>query len=281
MNGGTTKILVNGRLVDKNEAVIRIDNKAYFFDFAVYTSLKVVKGKPFFPEFHIDRLIESANLIGMKHKFTKEEMIDWIYKTINENKIDNALFRIILIGDDENRVENTYFFIIPLGLTFYPDKYYSKGVKVVTYKGERFLPQSKSKNLLLNFLAFKKARENNALDALLVDHNNNIREGTRSNVFFIKDDVLVTPPKDVVLEGITRKIVLELAKEYFEIEEREVSIDELPNFDECFITSTSMNVMPVSNIDDKITYSINKSRILNKAYKEYYHKWVLGKVTNK
>jgi len=268
-------IVFNGKTLKEDEANIPIIDKAYFFDFAVYTSIKVVKGKIFFPKYHVDRLFESAKIIGLNHQFSREEVLEWLKLTVEKNKLQNALLRVILIGDaDENK--NAKLYIIPFGLTFYPEKFYKRGVKVITFFGERFLPNCKSKSLLLNFLALREAQRRDALEALLVDKDGNIREGTRSNFFVIKDDTLVTPPKEKVLEGITKKIVLKVSKKYFKIKEKDIPLKMIKEFDECFITSTSMNVMPIRQIDDFIfDTQFEKTRIIQKLFKEFYHKNVL------
>jgi len=270
-------VILNGKFIRESEAKISILDKAYFFDFAVYSTLKVIKGKIFFPEFHVKRLFESARLIDLGHNFNEQEVLKWLDLLIKKNNIKDGLLRMVLIGDvEENKNARLYIFSFP-GVVYYPNKFYKKGVKVITYFGERFLPQSKSKNLLLNFLAFREAQKKGALDALLVDRERNIREGTRSNFFAIKGDNLITPPKEKVLEGITRKIVLEVSKEHFKIKEKDISLDDLEKYDEFFITSTSMGVMPVSQIDDmKIETTFEKTKIILKLYKEYYHKNVLG-----
>lgn len=257
----------NGKVVPKEKAVIPIDNKAYFFDFTVYSSLKVVRGKVFFPEFHVDRLLESAKIIDLQHTFKKENILKWIGCAVSENKIENALLRIVLIGDADNN-KNADLCIFPVsGLTFYPARLYSKGAKAITFPGERRFPSSKTKDLLLGFLALRKAKENNAIEALLVDREGNIREGTRSNFFAIKGTTLFTPPKEKVLDGITKKIVLEAARKDFAVKEEDIPLSKIEEYDELFISSTSLNVMPLSQIDDtKIISSFGKTKKIQKLF---------------
>ena len=265
------KVIFNGNVIDESEAKISISDKAYWFDFAVYSSLKVVRGKVFFPEFHVERLFESARLIDLEHQFKLEEVEKWIEILVKENKLDNALLRIVLVGDADFNQDAKLFIFSVGGLTFYPDKLYKQGAKLITWQGERIVPEAKTKDLLNSFLAMREAKKAGALDALLIDRSENIREGTRSNFFAIKDGELITPPIGQVLGGIARKIVLEVSKDDFIIKEKDISLKNLKEYDEFFITSTSMNVMPIRQIDDYlIDTTFKKTKLIAKLFKEYY-----------
>jgi branched-subunit amino acid aminotransferase/4-amino-4-deoxychorismate lyase len=267
------KSILNGKIIDESEATVSILDKGYFFDFAVYSSIKVIQGKIFFPEYHVDRIFESAKLIDLEHEFKKSDIISWLYKLVEINKIKDALLRIILIGDPDNKYGAKLFIFKVGGLTFYPAKLYRQGIKVITYKGERRIPKSKTKDLLLNFLAYREAKKQNALEALLVDSEGNIREGTRSNFFAIRNQTIITPPPEKVLEGVTKKIILEAVKNHFKIEHQDIPLKDIKKYDEFFISSTSMNVMPIRQIDDMIfETNFEKTRFIQKLFKEYCNK---------
>lgn len=268
----------NGKLIPSAEAAIPVTNKAMFFNFAVYDSLKVVQGKPFFPEYHVDRLLESAALIKLEHPFTKEQILDWTRELIAKNRLENSLIRTLLQGSAD-KDEEAMLYMLPLGLTFYPNSLYSQGAKVITYNGERLIPKAKIKDLLLNFLAYREAVNNEALDALLVDKEGYAREGTRTNLFIVKDDVLITPPLEKVLEGITRKILLSVVDGYMAVEERNIGRNELFEADAVFITSTSMNIMPIRQIDQTIISDTvhPHTKTLMSKFKQYYNAHVLHK----
>ncbi len=277
-NQNMAKVIFNGKIIDENEAKISIADKGYFFDFAVYSSIKVIQGKIFFPEYHVSRLFESAKLIDLEHEFKKDDVISWLYKLVEADKIKDALLRIILIGDP-HKTGGVKLFIFSIGgLTFYPDKLYKQGAKVITYKGERRIPKSKTKDLLMSFLAYREAKKQDALDALLVDNEGNIREGTRSNFFAIKNQTIITPPSEKVLEGIAKKIILEIVKNNFEIKYEDIPLAAVKNYDEFFISSTSMNVMPIKQIDAIIfNTDFPKTRLIGKLFKEYYDKQIFSK----
>ncbi|PIR05402.1 hypothetical protein COV56_02985 [Candidatus Kuenenbacteria bacterium CG11_big_fil_rev_8_21_14_0_20_37_9] len=243
-------VIKNGELIEKNKACISVYNKALFFDFAVYSNIKVVQGKMFLPELEIEKLFESAKTIGVEHNFTKEKIIEWMKKLIKENNIKDALVRVLLIGP-EKEMEPTLF-LFPVGLTFYPNKFYNEGIKLITFEGERLFPTSKTKDLLLGYIAYRKAANQGAIDALLIDRDKNVREGTRSSFFVIKGNTLIAPPKEKVLEGVTRKIILEIAQKIMKVKEEDIPIKKIKQYDGHFITGTTLNVMPVKQINDII-----------------------------
>ncbi len=267
--------IFDGQLTDESEAKISIADKGYFFDFAVYSSVKVLQGKIFFPEHHAARLLESAGLLGLEHNFQQEDVVRSMKELVVADQIQDALLRIVLIGDPDNQGGEKLFIFSVGGLTFYPDKLYKEGAKAITFLGERRIPQAKTKDLLMSFIAYRKAKELGALDALLVDPAGNIREGTRSNIFAIKGRVLYTPPSDTVLGGIVRKIILEVAHKDFEIKETDIALADIKNYEEVFISSTSMNVMPIKQIDDIVfDTDFPKTHEVAKLVKEYYNKEV-------
>ena len=258
----------NGKIIKSEDATISVFNKSMFFDFAVYSNIKVVNRKMFMPELEIDTLIESAKSIELKHGFTKLQIMEWAESLIKKCNLNDAIMRLLLIGAES--IDDVILFIFPVGLTFYPEKFYKQGVKLITFKGERFMPQAKTKNMLMSYIAFKKAQENGALDALLVDNDGNITEGTRCSFFAIKGNTLIAPPKEHALSGITRKIILELAPRILEVKEWPIRVEKLKDYDELFISSTSMNIIPVNQIDNAIICDKagEKVKELQRLYKE-------------
>jgi branched-chain amino acid aminotransferase len=130
-----------------------------------------------------------------------------------------------------------------------PQQWYAQGVKVVTYSVERFLPTAKSINYLTAMLALDKARARQAVEAVYVDPAGSILEGTTSNLFLFKSDCLITP-SDRVLAGITRQIVLEIARKHWEVLVRPVRMAELLGADEVFLSSSVKEVLPVVRVDE-------------------------------
>lgn len=265
-------VIKNGELIRKNDACVSVYNKSLFFDFAVYSNIKVVGEKMFLPEFEIEKLFESAIAIGLEHGFTKGQIMDWMRKLIKENNLKDALVRMLLIGPEKET--EPVLFLFPVGLTFYPRKFYNDGVNLITFEGERLCPTSKTKNLLLSYLAYREAAKQGAIDALLLDKNKNIREGTRSSFFAITGNTLIAPPKENVLEGVTRKVILEVARTIMSVEEKGIPLAGIRDYDECFITSTTLGVMPVRQINGiflKETKGVKVS-LLQELFTEYCNK---------
>ncbi len=271
------KAIFNGKLIDLSDANINIAEKGYFFDFAVYSSVKVIRGKAFFPEYHIDRLFESAKIIGLEHGFKKNDVMRWTSRLISEDKLTDALLRYVLIGDTDGNKKAKLFIFAVSGLTFYPRKLYGAGVKAITWQGERRLPKAKTKDLLLGYLALREAEKRGALEALLVDHDGNIREGTRSNFFAIKGNSVITPPPEKTLEGITKKMICQAIKGHFKLKCGDIPLKKIKSYEEFFISSTSMNVMPVRQIDNfRVKSDFKKTRLIQKLYKKYYDEKTKG-----
>ena len=263
-------VIKNGKLIEKEKASVSVYNKSLFFDFAVYSNIKVVKGKMFMPEMSVEKLFDSAKVIGIEHDFSKKKILDWARLLIKKNHVNDALIKMLLIGPEKNT--EPLLFLFPVGLTFYPSKFYNQGVKLITFEGERFIPVSKNKNLLLNYTAFREAKNNDAIDALLVDNEGNIQEGTRSSFFVIKNNTLIAPPKEKVLEGVTRKIILEIASKVMKVKEENIPLKKIKQYDEYLITGTSLKVMPVKQIDDISLRVGEKVKELQRLFKEYCEK---------
>ena len=229
----------------------------------------------FLPELEIKKLFESSKIIEISHNFTEEKIIEWTRKLIKKNNLKDALVRVLLIGPEKGT--ESILFLFPIGLTFYPNKFYNKGVKLITFEGARLFPTSKSKDLLLCYLAYREAAKRNALDALLIDGDKNIREGTRSSFFVIKNNALIAPPKEKVLEGVTRKIILDIAPTIMNVKKENILLEKIKEYDECFITGTTLNVMPVKQINNIILKKEvgKKVKELQKLFKEYCDKMIL------
>jgi len=246
------RVLFNGKIVDEGEARVSIADKAVWYDFGVYESVKVLQGRVMWPEMHVERFFKSAEIIGLQLGWTKEEALRWMREYAAALSLKDHLIKICAYGDADKN-EQARVFMFALGLTFYPDKFYKEGVKAITYQGERHFPNAKSFDILLNFLAHGEARKQGAFEALLVDHNGNAREGTSTNLFVVEHEQVVTPPKEDVLEGVTRVHVIRLLEENkIPLREDRMNVERLMNADEIFITATSPNVMPVTTVNGQV-----------------------------
>jgi len=236
----------NGSLLPTEEATVSIDNLAFTYGYGVYENLKVRNGVLYFPQQHAERLLNSASILGLDHEFSRDELVSHFFELARSVGEDSFNIKVLLLGGKE-----TTLYIFALAPKFPDKKLYTHGAQVITHPGSRLYPNAKTLNMLQSFLAYKKATEARAYDALLVDADGCIPEGTRTNLFFFADDVLYTPPKEDVLEGVTRTTVIEALKQKgIPVNEKKLHKDELSDLQGLFLTSTSSKIIPVSQVDD-------------------------------
>ena len=157
--------------------------------------------------------------------------------------------KILLIGARDPK--DTLLNIIPLAPRFPIRKWYKQGIVTVTDNFERPFPQGKTLSMIKSYLAYKKAQSNNAYDTLAIDRDGFIREGSRTNFFAIKGRTIFKAPDTKVLDGVTQRIVLKVAKDNnFKIEEADIQKQDLKNYDGAFLTSTSSKILPIKKIDE-------------------------------
>jgi D-alanine transaminase/branched-chain amino acid aminotransferase len=176
-------------------------------------------------------------------------MADWVQSLIEKDELVEATVRILLVGGKE-----PLCFITASPLLSYPDSYYKEGVSAITYEGERLMPSCKTGNLLLNYMALEASRRVGGFEALLVNREGEILEGTRSNFFAFRDKKLFTAPSDKVLLGVTRERVIEAAEKQGikVVFQAPLAKDVLGGlYDEVFVSATSMAAMPLNSLDGK------------------------------
>jgi branched-subunit amino acid aminotransferase/4-amino-4-deoxychorismate lyase len=247
--GHQRKALRGYEVIEQRDAVLPLSNREVFFNFSVYESVKIKEGRALFIEDHLARLFESARRLRMEHQFRQDLLIESIEKLIEADSLQTASLRIQLIGGEEPQL-----FAFIQDLPVYPEHVYRAGVSVISYHGERVEPEVKSNCLLLNYIALREAQERGAFEAVLVDRNYKVLEGTRSNVFGIREHTLYTPGRGV-LEGVTRKYIIEAAEEMgMQVVHAAPTLEELKDgiYEEFFISSTSMGALPVSSVDDVV-----------------------------
>lgn len=235
----------NGDIRPITEAAVPLANIEYQYGFGVYETIRVENGIPYFLAEHIERLQESARILGIEHDFADAFVGKAINELIGKNDAGTYNLKILLIGGKEPSL-----YVLCLN-PFFPDKkLYRDGVDFVTYEYERPFPHAKSLNMLQSYLAYRKAKEAGAYDALLVNRKGCITEGTRTNFFCIKGKTLVSPPEHEILLGVTRKAVLNVAEESgYTRETKNILFTEIGDYDGAFITSTSSKIIPVRSVD--------------------------------
>jgi len=247
---------VDGRFLEEDKAVIPVNDLSVLRGFGVCDLMRTYGGRPFFLKEHIERLIRSAGEVHLGIPWTLDQIQAIVIETLKKNShLKEANIRIVITGgssaDFMTPMGSPRLLVLITEIPPLPDTWYKDGIKVITIKSEREIPKAKSISYIPATLALKKAREQGAAEALLIDRNNFIKEGTTSNVFIVSRGILITPDKGV-LKGITRKVTLEIAETILPTELREISMGELKKADEVFITGTNKGIVPVVKIDDGI-----------------------------
>jgi branched-subunit amino acid aminotransferase/4-amino-4-deoxychorismate lyase len=226
-----------------------MNNIEYSYGFGVYENIRVSNGIVFFLKDHIARLMESAKIIGIIHPFDQSFVENSVLDLVQNTKSTTYNLKILLIGGSTKEKASLNIFRLN---PFFPDrKLYREGAKFITYNYERAFPHAKTLNMLQSYLAYKKAKESGAYDALLINRDGFITEGTRTNFFCIKDKVVYSPPEKTILLGVMRKATLRVAQENnYQVIEKNIKLEDIESYDGAFVTSTSSKIIPVKSIDE-------------------------------
>lgn len=284
-------VYLNTKIVPLSDATVSVLDHGFLYGDGIYETMRAYDGTVFMIDEHIKRLFRSASLIKLDIKRTKKEISSAIYKTLEANSLKNAYIRLTVsrgygpIGLDPALCKEPTFVIIANEFKDYPDVYYKKGVRLIISSVRRNLkeavnPQIKSLNFLNNILAKIEAKEKKAYEALMLNADDYLTEGTISNLFFVlkgkRESVLCTPSLNCgILDGITRKIVIESAlNKGIKIKEGMFRKKDIYSADEVFITNTTMEIMPVSKVDNVKYYIGNITRILAMEYKKKVNAYI-------
>ncbi len=239
----------NGELLPAAEAVIPLSNIEYAYGFGVYETVRSTDGKARFLEDHLDRLFQSADIIELRHPYGRDQIRTWISGLLDAIGDGSYNLKILLIG--ARKPEDCLLFILPLSPLFPDRKLYRDGATAMTFPHERMFPQAKILNMFPSYYAYSRARGQGHYDALFVNRDGNVTEGTRTNVLGIRGKTLVSPPEKQILEGVMRKHVLECAKANgYDVSEEDIPLSSLKNLDGLFLTSTSSKILPLRNVDE-------------------------------
>ena len=273
-------IYLNNKLVAEPEAVVSVYDHGFLYGDGIYETMRAYKGTVFMSERHIERLGRSASLLKLKIP-DKKNIMHSVHKTLDANKLSEAYIRITVsrgkgpVGLDPALCKEPSFVVFAEKFREYPAAYYRDGVRLIIAKTRRnFIgaldPRIKSLNFLNNIIAKMEAKERGAYEAVMLNPQGFLAEGTISNIFFVKDGMLCTPSVEAgILDGITRELVIDLAKKNgIKVKEGLFSPEDLFKATEVFFTNTTSEVMPVSMVEN-IAYDIGKiAKKLRRLYKE-------------
>ena len=218
---------------------------------SIYEVVRLYEGKALFFEDHYSRLLISAELTGLPVQHKEVEIFDKISCIVKENKLFTGNIRIVINGQEtEEKIKNNL--ILSFIKHRYPKASESKsGVIAHTVKAERLNPNAKTINIKLRSILDNIIKKRNIYETILVDQNNFITEGSRSNVFFVKSNILYTSPVSEVLPGITRQKIISICKNIdVRVVELQICQQSISSFEAVFITGTSPGVLPLKRIDN-------------------------------
>jgi branched-chain amino acid aminotransferase len=243
----------NNSWISQAQAHISVNDLAVLRGYGVFDLLRTYNHKPFHLQAHLERLANSARLIGLHLPKPIGDLDAIIREGIAKCEHPECKVRILVTGglsSDGITPDGTpQLIIIFSAATRLPPELFSNGAKVITSHVDRFLPGAKSINYIPAILCRQEARQRGAVESIYVDRDGYLMEGTTANLFVFRNNTLLTPPCDRVLPGITRQVVLQLAAGHFEVVQRPIHQDEIRLLDEAFITSSLAEILPVAAID--------------------------------
>lgn len=276
-------IYLNNKLVPRSRALISVFDHGFLYGDGIYETMRVYNSLVFRFDEHIERLFRSASLIDLTVPMSAAGIKKAVHRTLKANRLKEAVVRITLsrgagpVGLDIELCPKPTFVIFASAFKEYPKRYYQKGVKIAIVSTRRnyrkaLNPQIKSLNFLNNILAKTEAKKKGAHEAIMMNFRGYIAEGTITNIFFIQNGVICTPSLDTgILDGITRRILLDVAEELnIRTNEGRFRPEDIYSAQEVFISNTTMEVMPVIEIVSvkKFIGPGKLTKMLHKAYKK-------------
>jgi len=259
------KIYINGKFYEKQDAKVSVFDHGLLYGDGVFEGIRSYSRLVFKLREHIDRLFESAHSIMLDIPMTKNQMVRAVVETLKANKLNNAYIRLIVtrgegdLGLDPRKCRGqATVIIIADNIALYPEKFYKEGLSIITVPTVRNLPEAlnpqiKSLNYLNNILAKIEAVNSGCDEAIMLDSLGFVAECTGDNIFIVKKNQLYTPPQCMgTLRGITRDAILEIAKKSrVAVHEHVITRHEVYISDECFLTGTAAEIIPVVRVDGR------------------------------
>jgi len=257
-------IYLDGEFVPEEEAKVSVFDHGMLYGDGLFEGIRAYHGRVFKLKEHLDRLYQGARAIMLQIPLTKDEMQEMVLETLRRNNLRDAYIRLVVtrgkgdLGLDPRKCPRPTVFCIAAGIKLYPDELYEKGLEVATVSTRRNIPEAlnpqiKSLNYLNNILAKIEGNLIGVPEAIMLTNEGYVAEATGDNIFIIKDGTLITPPAYLgILKGITRNTVMELAqKRNIPVEEKAFTRYDIYVADECFLTGTAAEVIPVVKVDSR------------------------------
>lgn len=277
------KVYINGKFYEKADAKVSVFDHGLLYGDGVFEGIRSYGRLVFKLKEHIDRLFESAKSIMLDIPLTKEQLLKAVVAALKENRLEDAYIRLVVtrgegdLGLDPRKCRgNATIIIIADKIALYPEKYYKEGLKIITVPTLRNLPEAlnpqiKSLNYLNNILAKMEATNAGFDEAIMLDSLGYVAECTGDNIFIVKSGNLYTPPQCMgTLRGITRDSVLEIARAgKIPAHEHVITRHEVYISDECFLTGTAAEIIPVVAVDGRRIGSGRPGRLTLSLMKKF------------
>ncbi len=259
------QIFLNGEFVQKQDAKVSVYDHGYLYGDGVFEGIRVYDGNVFRLKEHLIRLYESAKSILLTIPYSLEELTQIVVDTVNRNNLHSGYIRLVVsrgegnLGLDPTSCPRANVVVIAEQLALFPQELYENGMEIVTVATRRnrsdvLNPQIKSLNYLNNILVKIEAKLAGVQEALMLNDQGFVAEGSGDNVFLVKGSKLITPPSSAgALEGITRNAIMELGDTLgYEVEEKLFTRHDVYIADEVFLTGTAAEVIGVSKVDGRV-----------------------------
>lgn len=282
-------VYLNGDFVPAEEAKVSVFDHGLLYGDGVFEGIRFYNGRVFKLDEHLQRLYDSAKAIRLEIPLKPEEMEEVVLETIRKNNLRDGYVRPVVtrgpgdLGLDPDKCPEPFIFVIADTIVLYPDESYENGLSVITVPTRRNVPEAlnpriKSLNYLNNILAKIEAGNINAAsdipiaqEAIMLSNDGYVVECTGDNIFIIKDEAVYTPPTYIgALEGVTRNTAMDLARDMgLEVEEKIFTRYEVYIADECFLTGTAAEVIPVVKVDGRIIGDGKPGKITRELVKKF------------
>ena len=264
-------VYLNDQFVNNEEALLHVSDLSMQRGYAIFDFFRTVNGVPLFMEDHLDRFYASATAMHLSLDKSREEIRHIVQELIHLSALSEAGIRLMLTG---GYATDSYHPAKPnLLITCNPVKTatandFEKGLSVITYEHQRQLPHIKSINYLMAVWLQPLLKEKKA-DDILYCNTESIMELPRSNVFIVTaDNKLITPTRNI-LYGITRKNIIRLAAEIMPVEERNITVEELLQASEVFLTATTRKILPIVKINNQLIGNAKPGPVTTKLFERF------------
>ena len=279
---GSQWIFLGGEFVKKEDAVISVYDHGFLYGDGVFEGIRVYSGNVFRLDAHLKRLYESAQSIMLRIPYSQEEMTQLIVETIRKNQLNSAYIRVVVsrgkgnLGLDPSSCSNPNVIIIAEELSMFPKEFYEQGIKIASVASRRnrpdvLSPQVKSLNYLNNILVKIEANQAGVQEALMLNDQGYVTEGSADNIFIVKNGVVYTPPVYLgALEGITRNAIIDVARaKGFEVKEVPFTRHDVYVADEVFLTGTAVEVIAAVEVDGRKINDGKPGQVTNQLLEEF------------